>query len=96
VTPEKVDRLVSEIVSRAALVHIVPPTLALPRDPKDEWLIDLAVAGGAAFIVTWNERHLTYLMKRDTPEGIEFHRRFPHLRIVSPPDFLAAIRSPDR
>jgi predicted nucleic acid-binding protein len=66
----------------------------LTRDPKDEPLIDLAVAGDADYLVTWNERHLTYLMKQDTPEGRDFCARFPKLRIVAPPDFLKLVDAP--
>jgi predicted nucleic acid-binding protein len=63
----------------------------LPRDIKDEPFINLAVAGNAQFIVTWNDRHLTYLMRQDTPEGKDFCTRFPNLKIVSPPEFLHAL-----
>jgi predicted nucleic acid-binding protein len=63
----------------------------LPRDPKDEPFIDVAVAGGANYIVTWNSRHLTYLMKRDTAEGKDFCSRFPAIQIVDPPTFINAI-----
>jgi len=54
--------------------------------------IDLAVAAGAHYLCTWNERHLTYLMKQDTPEGLEFCRRYPNLKILDPPAVLAALR----
>ena len=60
----------------------------LPRDPDDEPYTDLAIATAADFLVTWNDRHLTYLMRKDTPEGIDFCARFPHLKIVDPPTFL--------
>jgi putative PIN family toxin of toxin-antitoxin system len=63
----------------------------LPRDPDDEPYVNLAIAAKAQYLVTWNERHLTYLMKQDTPEGIEFCRRFPALKIVDPPAFLREI-----
>jgi predicted nucleic acid-binding protein len=68
-----------------------PHAFTLTRDPGDEPFIDLAVTGDAQFIVTWNERHLTYLMKRNTPEGQDFCSRFPGIRILSPPEFLAVI-----
>ena len=38
------------------------------------------------------DRHLTYLMRQDTSEGIDFCRRFPGVKIVDPPLFLAEIR----
>ena len=30
----------------------------------------------------------TYLMRHDTPEGAEFCRRFPSVKIADPPTFL--------
>lgn len=92
-TPERVEAFFDEIDALAVLVPRPAHVFDLPRDVKDEPLIDLAVAGGAQFLVTWNERHLTYLMKRDTPEGIEFRARFPDLRICTPPEFLRAIEA---
>ena|ERR1700722_8681656 len=91
VTPPKVAIFIAEIEAIAVRIAKPPATFSLPRDPKDEPFIDLAVAGDAQYIVTWNDRHLTYLMRRDTPEGIDFCARFPKINIVSPPAFLAAI-----
>lgn len=77
---------------KALLLSAVPNVFALSRDPDDEPYTDLAVAADARYLVTWNDRHLTYLMRQDTPEGAEFCRRFPHLRIVDPPTFLREVR----
>lgn len=68
-----------------------PQAFALPRDPKDEPYTNLSVAVSATYLVTWNQRHLTYLMQQDTPEGRQFCQRFPLLKIVSPPGFLEAL-----
>ena len=94
VTPDKVAAFVAEIESLAVRIARPAAVFSLPRDRKDEPFIDLAVAAQAQFIVTWNDRHLTYLMKQDTPEGKEFCMRFPQLRILSPADFMALI-NPD-
>jgi len=53
---------------RAVSFNIPEPLrmFSLPRDPKDEICTDLAIAASAQFLVTWDERHLTYLMRRDT------------------------------
>jgi uncharacterized protein len=88
---ERVAAFVAEIETLSARIERPRSVIALPRDPKDEPFINLAAAGDADFIVTWNDRHLTYLMKQDTPEGKEFCGRFPRIKIVSPPDFLAAL-----
>jgi putative PIN family toxin of toxin-antitoxin system len=87
-TSDRVNAFVRDVTAAAVFVPTPPKVFALPRDPKDEPYIDLAIDVNAVFLVTWNERHLTYLMKRDTPEGEEFCRRFPDLAIVSPPSFL--------
>lgn len=78
--------------NKALLLADVPKAFQLPRDPDDEPYTDLAIAADAKFLVTWNDRHLTYLMRQETPEGAEFCRRFPIVKIVDPPTFLADVR----
>ena len=90
-TPERVDALMELIQSLAFHIPRPPKVFSLPRDPKDEMCIDLAVAASAHYLVTWNERHLTYLMKRDTPEGKLFCQRFPTLSILDPPALLGEL-----
>lgn len=90
-TPARVEAFIAEVRGVAVVVPAPPAAFSLPRDPKDEPLIDLAVAGAADYLVTWNHRHLNYLMNRDTPEGVEFCNRFPSLRIITPPEFLSVI-----
>jgi predicted nucleic acid-binding protein len=83
-----VAALISSV--RAVSFHIPDPpkVFSLPRDPKDEICTDLAVAASAHYLVTWNQRHLTYLMKKDTPEGRDFCAQFPTLTILDPPMLL--------
>jgi putative PIN family toxin of toxin-antitoxin system len=78
--------------NKALIFANVPKSFSLPRDPDDESYTDLAIAADAKYLVTWNDRHLTYLMRQETPEGGEFCRRFPNLKIVDPPTFLERIR----
>lgn len=91
-TSERVNAFVQGV--RGSAVHIAEPpdAFTLPRDPKDKAYTDLAIAAGADFLVTWNYRHLTYLMAQDTPEGKDFCTRFPRLTILNPPSFLQALR----
>ena len=63
--------------AKSLLLTDVPKAFTLPRDADDEPYIDLAIAAAARFLVTWNERHLTYLMKQDTREGFESVGGFP-------------------
>jgi putative PIN family toxin of toxin-antitoxin system len=90
-TPARVNAFVDDVASLAVMLSPTTRAFPLPRDPDDEVLIDLAVAGGAEYLVTWNARHLTYLMRQDTDEGREFCSRFPGLQILSPPEFLSAL-----
>ena len=78
--------------NKAMLLSEVPQSFKLPRDADDEPYTDLAIAADAKFLVTWDDRHLTYLMRQDTLEGTDFCRRFPNIKIVDPPTFLAEIR----
>lgn len=66
----------------------------MPRDPKDEPYLNLAIESKARFLVTWNEKHLTYLMNKDTPEGLDFCARFPDLIILDPPAFMRVFNDP--
>ena len=87
-TPRRVSSFVHDLRSVAVHVPTPPRAFQLPRDPKDEHYTDLAIAVVAAYLVTWNQRHLTYLMQQDTAEGREFCHRFPLLNILPPPAFL--------
>lgn len=90
-TPRLVDAFLARCLCTIHWVENVPHTFDVPRDPKDNPYVDLAVAAGAKYLVTWNHRHLGYLMDNDTPEGRDFCRRFPLLRVVDPPTFLKEI-----
>jgi putative PIN family toxin of toxin-antitoxin system len=90
-TAERVDMFLTDLIARAKMWDHVPIAFSLPRDKKDEPYINFAIEANARFLVTWNERHLTYLMRRDTPESVDFCTRYPNLRILSPVEFIAAV-----
>lgn len=92
-TDEVAGRFLSRVQSFSETLATPPKAFALPRDPKDEIFTDLAVAGGADYLVSWNERHLNYLMKQDTPEGKDFCARYPALKIRTPVEFLRELAS---
>ena len=92
-TSDVASAFIGSVVAKSLIFNDVPRSFALNRDPKDEPYINLAIKAEARFLVTWNERHMTYLMRRDTPEGIDFCNRFPSLAILNPVDFLQAVRS---
>ncbi len=92
-TAARVGAFVRQI--EGASIHIPRPPRAfeLPRDPQDEPYTDLAIMAEVAYLVTWNRRHLNYLMNEDTPEGLAFCAQFPNLKILTPPALLAEIAS---
>jgi putative PIN family toxin of toxin-antitoxin system len=94
ITDKMVSAFVLKMESLSIRIARPPRIFELPRDPKDEPFIDLAAAGAADFIVTWNQTHMTYLMGRDTPEGVDFCSRFPGIKIVAPPEFLTVLDVP--
>jgi putative PIN family toxin of toxin-antitoxin system len=87
-TAERVAAFINKFKNVACVMPDPPNVFTLPRDRKDEPYTDLALAANAKYLVTWNERHLTYLMRKDTSEGQEFCRKFPRLTILSPTAFL--------
>ena len=84
---EWVTAFVTSVADKALVVPDVPNAFVLPRDPKDEPYINLAVATQAEFLVS-RDRDLLDLMT-----DAEFRRRFPALKIVDPETFLRTIRS---
>ncbi len=75
-----VDRFLDSLVSRAnrrQTFFLLRPFL---RDPKDDFVIELAVASRAECIVTWNVRDFT--------EALDYG-----IRVMRPNEFLALVRT---
>jgi putative PIN family toxin of toxin-antitoxin system len=77
-THQDIDDILDYLCSVAQRRQIFFLWRAVLRDPKDEFVLELAVEGGCEFIVTYNQRDFS---------GIE---RFG-LRTISPRDFLRLI-----
>lgn len=76
VTDAAVDTLLDTI--RHVSLHVADPPahVQLPRDPKDEVYVNLAVETGARYLVT-RDNDLLDLMHTKTPDGEAFRERFP-------------------
>lgn len=85
-TDQAVRQLLDRLARLATRLDAVPPRFPYPRDPKDEPYLNLAIAAGASYLVTW-DKDLLDLMA-DNPEGIAFRGRFPGLIILTPVTFL--------
>ncbi len=91
IVPERIQKFLVEVKRRCRMIENIPDVFQLPRDRKDEPYINLAIAAEANFLVTWNTRHMGYLMEKRTPEGKDFCDRYPRIKIVEPPVFLRQI-----
>jgi uncharacterized protein len=85
---ERRDLFLSIIRTVAELVADVPKTVSLPRDPKDEPYLNLAVASGAAYLVSRDKDML------DLMDDPDFTAKHPELRIVGPVELLRELASP--
>lgn len=91
VTPERVDAFLRDVATCCQFIDPVPPVYINPLDPDDSPYIDLAVAGRAMLVTSWNDDFRS-LMNKNTAAGREFTERFPELLIVSPVELLNRIR----
>ncbi len=90
-TPTKVEAFLRDLASKAVSLTQVPTVFSYPRDPKDEPYVNLALAAGARYLVTW-DKDLLDLMDEDDLEGKDFRQRFPGLTILNPVAFLEELR----
>ena len=86
-TDEKVENLIALIFDKAEFVEKVPKHFSYSRDPFDEPYLDLAIETQAVFLVS-RDNDLLDLMTDFTNEAKDFRRRFRHIKILSPVEFL--------
>lgn len=86
-----IKAFLDEVQAIAVNVRRCPVRFRLARDPDDEPYLNLAIAAKADFIVT-RDKDLLDLMTDYTEDAKEFRQRFRSIRIVKPPQFLAAIK----
>lgn len=91
VSHHRTESLIVDLLKVATLVPYVPIVFSYERDPDDAHYVNLALAASATLIVS-RDRDLLDLMDASRPEGGEFHRRFPALRILDPVQFLRQAR----
>lgn len=90
ITDAAVDELLAYIHKVSHHVADPPYHFPMPRDPKDEVYLNLAIETGARYLVT-RDKDLLDLMRPDTAGGQNFLARFPALTILDPVAFLAAM-----
>lgn len=75
------------------LIKAIPHVIHLERDPDDEPYLNLALAGQAHVLVTW-DKDLLDLENQSSTVGAILRKMSPSLRILAPDSFLAAMRRP--
>ena len=94
--PHLTDEIVGAFLIRlqkcSQLVRLVPSKFRYARDPNDEPYINLAIAAGAAFIVS-RDRDLLDLMTGQSDDCKEFRQRFRPLKVIEPLEFLRLMRA---
>lgn len=89
-TDESAKHLQQAISRMANWYHSPPTVFRLPRDPKDEPYLNLAIAVGARYLVS-RDKDLLELMTIETLEATEFRRQYPNLTVLDPATFLQAL-----
>jgi putative PIN family toxin of toxin-antitoxin system len=84
-TSGAVDVFLQDLLDRASLLTDVPTAYTLDRDPKDEPYINLAIAAGAAYLVS-RDKDLLDLMA-----DVDFRKQFPTMIILDPPALLRVL-----
>lgn len=85
-TPEAVAVFLDDLDRLATMIEQVESVTTLPRDPKDEPYLNLALAVGAKHLVTWDNDLLDLM--GENPDGADFRKSFPALVVLTPVAFL--------
>ena len=91
-TPENVETFVRDVQSNSMRHDDIPLTFRFERDPKDEPYLNLAIAVGADYLVTW-DLDLLDLASADNHQAMAFRESFPTLRILTPVALLQQLQS---
>jgi putative PIN family toxin of toxin-antitoxin system len=89
-TPAQIDAFIEEIIELTELVEDISAKFKFERDPKDEIIINLALACKPEYIVS-RDRDLLDLMTDISVAEKEFRQKSRPLKIVEPEEFLRII-----
>jgi putative PIN family toxin of toxin-antitoxin system len=89
-TDEHVSEFIAWVAGRSILFDDVPNVYTVHRNAKDSKYVNLAIAAGAGYLVSW-DKHLLELMDKQSPETAALDRVCPDLRILNPEKFLQEV-----
>lgn len=87
---EQKDYFLDQISIIAYFADAIEARFKFPRDPDDEFVIDLAVSSEADYLITC-DRDLLDLMTGIDDSSKEFRQKFRRLKIVRPNEFLQIV-----
>jgi putative PIN family toxin of toxin-antitoxin system len=89
---ERVEAFIEAIEIAATVLVGFPEVFSYQRDPDDAHYVNLALAADAELIVS-RDRDLLDLMDSTKQEAMEFQKRYPALRVLSPVELLREVFS---
>lgn len=90
----QIEAFLKNISGISNLVSLVPESFKFQRDPKDEIIINLAIACKAEYIVS-RDKDLLDLMTGINDECKQFRQRFRILRVVNQIEFFRIVEERD-
>ena len=82
-TPELIENFLIDIAAMAIEIINVPEEFKYLRDPDDEIFVNLAIAGRANYVISL-DNDLLDLTNKTGKDSLDFQRRYPMLRIITP------------
>jgi putative PIN family toxin of toxin-antitoxin system len=86
-TPERVEVALRRLRYLGEDLRVIRPRFMFPRDPRDEKIIELAIAAKATHIVT-SDNDLLSLPTGHGDVAKRLRQRLPRLRVLDPSEFL--------
>ena len=87
----QIEAFIEDISNISTLIRAVPESFRFQRDPKDEIIINLAIAAKAEYIIS-RDKDLLDLMSGFTDDCKEFRQRLRPLKVVEPLEFLRVVK----
>ena len=89
-TSELIKTFLVEIASMAIEIKNVPEEFKYQRDPDDEIYLNLAIIARADYLISL-DNDLLDLTDKTGKESLDFQRRYPMLKIVTPNRLLSEV-----
>lgn len=90
ITSELLENFMTDIAAMAIEIKNVPEEFKYQRDPDDEIYLNLAIAVRADYVISL-DNDLLDLTNKTGKDSLDFQRRYPMLRVITPNRLLSEI-----